>query len=53
LAAAADFLVLSHCRVFRSDGSSKTQQKAFGKKIVTKSFYKAIDKKSKTGFCRF
>jgi hypothetical protein len=32
--------VLSHFRVFFSDGSSKTLQKTFYKKIVSKSFYK-------------
>jgi hypothetical protein len=44
------FYVLSRFRVFFSDGSSKTQQKMFCKKIVSKSFYKKFDQKSKTGF---
>jgi hypothetical protein len=33
-------LVLSRFRMFLSDGSSKTLQKALGKKIVSKSVYK-------------
>ena len=44
------FFVLSRFRVFLSDGSSKTLQKTFCKKIVSKSFYKNIDQKSKTDF---
>jgi hypothetical protein len=39
--------------VFFSDGSLKTQQKTFYKKIVSKSFYKKFDQKSKTDFSRF
>jgi hypothetical protein len=39
------FSVLSRFRVFFSDGSSKTL-----KKIVSKSFYKKFDQKSKTDF---
>ena len=31
--------------MFLSDGSSKTQQKTFDKKIVSKTFYQKIDKK--------
>jgi hypothetical protein len=42
--------VLSHFRVFLSDGSSKALQKPFCKKIVSKSFYKKFDQKSKTDF---
>jgi hypothetical protein len=42
------FFVLSHFRVFFSDGSSKTLQKTFYKKIVSKGFYKKIDQKSKS-----
>jgi hypothetical protein len=37
------FFVLSRFRVFFSDGSSKTQQKTFYKKIVSKSFYNCFD----------
>jgi hypothetical protein len=44
------FFALSHFRVFFSDGSSKTLQKTFCNKIVSKSFYKKIDQKSKTDF---
>ena len=44
------FFVLSRFRVFLSDGSSKTLQKTFCKKIVSKSFYKKFDQKSKTDF---
>jgi hypothetical protein len=36
--------------VFFSDGSSKTLQKTFCKKNVSKSFYKKFDQKSKTDF---
>jgi hypothetical protein len=36
--------------VFFSDGSSKTLQKTFCKKIVSKSFNKKIDKQPKTRF---
>jgi hypothetical protein len=46
-------VVLSRFRVFLSDGSSKTLQKTFCKKVVSKSFSKKIDKKSKTVFSRF
>jgi hypothetical protein len=42
--------VLSRFRVFLSDGSSKTLQKRFARQIVSKSFYKKFDQKSKTGF---
>jgi hypothetical protein len=42
--------VLSHFRVFFSDGSSKTLPKTFCKKIVSKTFYKKFDQKSKTDF---
>jgi hypothetical protein len=42
------FFVLSRFRVFLSDESSKTLQKAFFGKIALKSFYKKIDQKSKT-----
>jgi hypothetical protein len=42
--------VLSRFQVFLSDGSSKALQKTCHKKIVSKSFYKKIDKKSKTDF---
>jgi hypothetical protein len=41
---------LSRFRVFLSDGSSKTLKKTFCKKIVSKSFYKKFDKRSKTDF---
>jgi hypothetical protein len=49
------FLVLSRFRVFLSDESSETLQKTFcnkrfAKNIVSKSFYKKIDQKSKTDF---
>jgi hypothetical protein len=44
------FFVLSRFRVFFSDGSSKTPQKTFCKKIVSKSFYRKFDQKSKTNF---
>jgi hypothetical protein len=43
------FWFLSRFRVFLSDGSSKTPQKNVLQKIVSKSFDKKIDKKSKTG----
>jgi hypothetical protein len=46
------FLVLSRFRVFFSDGSSKTLQKTFYKKIVSNSFYKNFDQKSKPTFSR-
>jgi hypothetical protein len=36
--------------VFLSEGSSKTLQKTFYKKIASKSVYKKIDKKSQTDF---
>jgi hypothetical protein len=39
--------------VFLSDGSSKTLQKTFYKKIVSKSFYKKFDQNSKTDFFSF
>jgi hypothetical protein len=42
--------VLSHFRVFFSDGSSKTLPKTFCKKIVSEKFYKKFDQKSKTDF---
>jgi hypothetical protein len=42
-----EFLVLSRFRVFRSDGSSKTLQKRFAKKIVSKGFYKKSTKISR------
>jgi hypothetical protein len=46
-----DFLfVLSHFRLFLNDGSSKTLQKTFCKKLVSKSVYKTFDQKSKTDF---
>jgi hypothetical protein len=47
------FLVLSRFWVFLSDGSSKTQQKTFCKKIVSKSFYKKFYQNPKPIFCRF
>jgi hypothetical protein len=47
------FLVLSRFQVLRSDGSSKTLQRTFCKKIVSNIFYKKIDKTSKTDFYRF
>jgi hypothetical protein len=43
-------LVLSFLRVFFNDGSSKTLQKKFCKTILSKSFHKKIDQKSKTDF---
>jgi hypothetical protein len=36
------FFFFSRFRVFLSDGSSKTRQKTFCKKIVSKSFYQKI-----------
>jgi hypothetical protein len=39
------FLVLLRLKVLLSDGSSKTQQQTVYKQIVSKSFYKKIDKK--------
>jgi hypothetical protein len=45
-----EFFVLSRFRVFLSDESSKTLQKRFATKIVSKSFYKKFDQKSKTDF---
>jgi hypothetical protein len=36
--------------VFLIDGSSKTQQKTFCKKVVSKSLYKKFNQKSKTDF---
>jgi hypothetical protein len=38
------FFVSSRFQVLLSDGSSQTLQKKFYKKIVSKSFYKKIDK---------
>jgi hypothetical protein len=45
-----EFFVLSRFRVFLSDESSKTLQKTFTTKNVSKSFYKKFDQKSKTDF---
>jgi hypothetical protein len=39
------FFVFSRFQVFLSDRSSQTLQKTFYKNIVSKSFYKKIDKK--------
>jgi hypothetical protein len=47
------FLVLSRFRMFLSDWSSKHTKKRFAKSIVSKSFYKRLDQKSKTDFSRF
>jgi hypothetical protein len=47
------FLVLSHFRVFLSDGSSKTRKKARYKKNVSKSFYKKPTKGLKPISFRF
>jgi hypothetical protein len=46
----ATFFVLSRFQVLLSDGSSKTLQNTFCKKIVSKSFYKKIDQKNQTDF---
>jgi hypothetical protein len=44
------FFVLLRFQVLQTNGSSKTPQKTFYQTIVSKSFYKTIDKKSKTDF---
>jgi hypothetical protein len=46
-------VVLSRFRVFFSDGSSKKQQQNVFTKIVSKSFCKKFDQKSKPTFSRF
>jgi hypothetical protein len=38
---------------FAAMGVQKHYKKTFCKKVVSKSFYKQIDKKFKTDFCRF
>jgi hypothetical protein len=45
------FFVLSHFRVFLSDGISKTPEKTCYKKIVWKSFYKKINNKNPKPIC--
>jgi hypothetical protein len=48
-----DLFVLSRFWLFLGDGSSKTQQKTFDKKIVSKSLQKNGQKKPEPNFPRF
>jgi hypothetical protein len=50
VSSSSTFFVLSRFQVLLGDGSSKTLQKTFYKKIVSKSFYEKNDQKSQTDF---